>query len=103
MFGHRGGTRVKAGFYFNVARWNLVVVPKGGGVLAGTDKDRYARVPALVLLGLAPVMGGLYVMFLPFIGFAMVAAAAGTKALDLVRKTAATEREIAEDKTKVRE
>ena len=42
-----------------------------GGALAGDDGDRCLRVPALALLLLGPAMGFLFVIFLPFIGFAL--------------------------------
>ena len=79
MWRHRGGSRVKWGFYWNLAKWEIVTVPREGGVLPGAREHRYVRVPILLLLALAPVMGGLYVVFLPFIGFAMVLSFAGRK------------------------
>jgi hypothetical protein len=42
------------------------------GLLPGADGQRYLRVPVLAVLFLAPVLGGLFVMFMPFIGFALV-------------------------------
>ncbi len=44
----------------------------GGGTLPGDGTERYARVPAVVMLVLAPMMGAAYVIFLPLVGFAMV-------------------------------
>ena len=41
-----------------------------------------------MMLGLAPLMGGLYVMFLPFIGFALLFDYAGRKAYRAVRGSA---------------
>jgi hypothetical protein len=43
----------------------------------------------LLLLAVAPLMGGLFVMFLPFIGFATVFAVAGKKGVELAARTAA--------------
>ncbi len=74
-----GGTVVKNGFYWNLAKWEMHIVPKEGGVLPGGAGDRYLKVPIAALLIVAPVMGGLYAFFLPFIGFAMVAGFAGRK------------------------
>lgn len=70
---YKGGDVVKAGFYWNPAEWEAKIVPAEGGPLAGTAETRYFRVPILVVLALAPIMGLTYAMFLPFIGFAMVA------------------------------
>jgi hypothetical protein len=72
MTTHRGGTRVKGGFYWNLRAWSLHAISGAHGVLPGGEEARYAKVPALLVLVLAPVMGGLYVMFLPFVGFALV-------------------------------
>ena len=74
-----GGTAVKNGFYWNLAKWEMHIVPKQGGVLPGGSADRYLRVPVLALLVVAPIMGALYAFFLPFIGFALVAGFAGRK------------------------
>ena len=69
-----GGEIVKAGFYWNVREWEAQVVPREGGPLKGGPDERYLRVPLPLLLLLAPLMGAAYAMFLPFIGFAMLAA-----------------------------
>ncbi len=74
-----GGTAVRNGFYWNLAKWEMHIVPKQGGVLPGGPGDKYLKVPIAALLVVAPVMGGLYAFFLPFIGFAMVAGFAGRK------------------------
>jgi hypothetical protein len=68
----RGGETVKAGFYWHAAGWEIVPVSGQGGPLPGTHEDRYVRVPTLGMLVLAPVMGGLFVVFLPLIGFALL-------------------------------
>jgi hypothetical protein len=91
---HHGGTAVRGGFYWNLSRWTIVTIPKDGGLLPGHPEDRYLKLPVLVLLALAPLMGGLFVIFLPFIGFALVALALGRKAAEVMfaafRTTAAT-------------
>ena len=71
---HRGGEAVKAGFYWHAEDWEVVPVPGKGGALPGTAADRYVRLPALGMVLLAPVMGGLFVMFLPLIGIALLLA-----------------------------
>lgn len=82
MLAHRGGTRVRAGFYWDRARWTLVTLPGEGGVLPGGEERGYLKVPVPLLLLLAPVMGGLYVLFLPFIGFTMVIGLATRRAVE---------------------
>ncbi len=59
--------KVRGGFYWDKAEWEMTVVPAEGGTLAGEAK-RFVRVPALALLLLGPVMGALFVVFLPAIG-----------------------------------
>lgn len=77
-----GGTEVKWGYYWSLARWEVVTIRKDGGRLPGEASHRYFRLPIALLLLLAPVMGGLYVVFLPFIGFFMVLRLAGRKAAE---------------------
>jgi hypothetical protein len=77
-----GGTKVPAGFYFNKANWEIVTVSgKRGGVLPGDAKTDYLKIPAIAMLGAAPVLGAAFVIFLPVIGFALLATAAFKKAV----------------------
>lgn len=73
------GTKVEGGYYWNLSKWNIEAVSGEEGVLAGAAGDRYLRLPLLVMVPAALVMSFLFVVFLPFIGFAMVAYAAGRK------------------------
>ncbi len=66
------GATVKGGFYLNRDAWDLIAVSGKQGVLPGSEGQRYTRVPVWAVLCLAPVLGGLFVVFLPFIGFALV-------------------------------
>lgn len=72
MLKFNGGDVVKAGFYWNLAEWDATVVPREGGPLPGEADAKYVRLPLLVVLPLAPMMGAVYAFFLPFIGIAMV-------------------------------
>ena len=80
MLRHQGGDKVKAGFYFNMASWEVSTMSGQGGVLAGAGDSAYLRVPVPALLVFAPLMGACFAMFLPFIGIALV--------LDFVAKRA---------------
>jgi hypothetical protein len=73
MTKYTGGNTVKPGFYWNRAKWGAEIVPAAGGELPGTEADLYYRIGWPVLLVAAPVMGGAFAMFLPFIGLAMLA------------------------------
>lgn len=85
-----GGTMVKAGFYWNPKEWEIVTIEGPGGILPGMPEDRYFRIPVLAMLLLAPVMGGLFVVFLPLIGFALVLQHLGRLSVAATRRGAAT-------------
>ncbi|OFV96095.1 MAG: hypothetical protein A3F68_04545 [Acidobacteria bacterium RIFCSPLOWO2_12_FULL_54_10] len=72
MLNYQGGQSVKSGFYWNFKRWEIVTIEKGAGLLPGSETDRYIKLPVLLFMCSAPFLGLLYVVFLPFIGFAMV-------------------------------
>jgi hypothetical protein len=80
MTTRKAGEAAKVGFYFNLRTWEMDLHRKDGGALSGGDGDRYIRIPALALLFLGPVMGFFFVIFLPFIGFALVARELGHRA-----------------------
>jgi hypothetical protein len=83
-----GGTAAKNGFYWNLGKWEMTLVPKQGGMLPGDASDKYLKVPVVALLVMAPLMGAAYAMFLPFIGFAMLFTFLGKKALAMGRSEA---------------
>jgi hypothetical protein len=72
MARQKGNTLVRHGFYWNLQKWEMTMIPRHGGVLPGTAAEGYFRIPTPMFLVLAPLMGLLYVVFLPVIGFALV-------------------------------
>lgn len=76
---HRGGEQVEAGLYFNLRQLSFKSVDEAGP-LPGAPGEVYRRVPTLLLLVVGPVLGLVYVVFLPFIGVAMVTWLLGAKA-----------------------
>lgn len=80
------GTTVKGGFYFNRDKLDLVAVSGREGTLPGQDGHRFIRIPALAMLLLAPLLGGLFVVFLPLIGFALVLQQLGRLCLSATRR-----------------
>jgi hypothetical protein len=66
------GSMVKGGFYFNRDRWDLVAVGGKEGVLPGGEGQRFHRVPAWAALLLAPLAGGLFVVWVPLLGLALL-------------------------------
>ncbi len=88
MTTYTGAQKVQSGLYFNVKHLTLTTL-ESEGTLPGTSDDRYRRVPMLLMLAAAPLLGLAYVIFLPLIGFGMVAYLLGHKAVQLVTGTAA--------------
>jgi hypothetical protein len=84
----KGGTKVPGGFYFHRGNWEITVVKGEKGVLPGNDETTWVRIPTLAMLAGAPVMGGLFVVFLPFLGFAMLFNHLGKKAASGLRRAA---------------
>ncbi|UCF66974.1 MAG: hypothetical protein JSV80_14485 [Acidobacteriota bacterium] len=78
----RGNQIVDPGVYFNLRHFSFRSMEEEGR-LPGDENDVYHRVPALALLVVGPVLGLVYVMFLPFIGIAMVSWLLARKAADL--------------------
>lgn len=85
------GDTVKAGFYWRMAQWQILTVAEDGEMLPGKPGEGFYRIPALLMLGLAPIMGALFVIFLPFIGIAIVLQHALRAALRAIHKTTPAE------------
>jgi hypothetical protein len=68
-----GGKKVNYGFYWSMKAWDMAMVPAEGGLLPGGSDVHYTRIPTVLFLLMAPMMGALYVVFLPVAGFALVA------------------------------
>ena len=66
-----GRETVKGGYYLNVAEWKLEAVDGAAGTLSGGPGARYVRVPMLALLVVAPLLGLVLVVLLPFFGQSM--------------------------------
>ena len=87
MTTYTGRQTVNAGFYLNTKTYSLETLNQAGE-LPGNDLDTYRHVPMLALLAAAPLLGLAFVMFLPFVGFAMVLHLVGKKAYQLVTDAA---------------
>ncbi len=71
MTKYLGGHAAQSGYYWNAKAWSIAAIPAPGGVLPGGAQEKYLRVPLLAVFLLMPLLGGLFVVFLPFIGFAL--------------------------------
>lgn len=65
-----------SGYYLSLAAWDFTHVRRGDSLPAG----RFLRLPLPLVLALAPALGLLMVMFLPFIGFALTLGVIAKKA-----------------------
>jgi hypothetical protein len=73
MARYTGGAKVGGGYYWNTGNWEVEVIPSEGGRLKAVDGAKYVKVPFPALFVIAPLLGALFLMFLPFIGFALFA------------------------------
>ncbi len=89
MKAYRAGDLVTPGLYFNARQLSFKSVDEEGP-LPGKEAGTYRRVPVLLLLVMGPLLGLAYAVFLPFIGFAVVAWLLGAKTVHVARGTART-------------
>jgi hypothetical protein len=75
MTTYNGNSQVKSGYYFSMSTLGVEVVGEEGGRLPGPASTRYFSVPFLLLFAIVPVVGLAFLMFLPFIGFALLGVA----------------------------
>jgi hypothetical protein len=72
MATNRGGDLVRGGYYWNLKKWDATFVETPAGELPGNPGEVYRRIPTALMLLAAPIMGALFVIFLPFIGIALL-------------------------------
>ena len=84
---YRGGETVGSGLYFRPRRLSFTWVEEREALPGGPEAG-YRRVPLLLLMVVGPVLGLAYVIFLPFLGFAVVTGLAAVKLGQLGRAVA---------------
>lgn len=72
MTTYTGNRTVKGGYYLNVRDWKLEAVDGKVGTLPAGEEARYVRIPLPAMLVVAPVLGLLFVVLLPFLGLAVL-------------------------------
>jgi hypothetical protein len=87
MAKYTSGTMAKGGYYWNPRSWAVEVVPPEGGRLPG-EGARFVKVPFPALFVIVPLLGALFLMFLPFIGFALLGHAIVKRVTGGVKETA---------------
>jgi len=89
MAKHTGGMQVAGGYYWNPRSWEVEVVASEGGRLKGAAGAKYVKVPFPLLFVIVPLLGALFLMFLPLIGFALFGYAIVKKVTGGVKQSAA--------------
>jgi hypothetical protein len=83
-----GNSKVNGGYYLSLSKLAIEVVGEGGGTLPGPADARYVAVPFPLLFLVTPVIGLAFLMFLPLIGFILLAQATALKISGRVFKEA---------------
>jgi hypothetical protein len=83
------GTPVKRGYYFSMKHWSVNPIEKDGTVLHGEADEKFIPVPLPVAVMLAPVLGAVFLMFMPLIGFYLVGQRALQPVARMFRKSTA--------------
>ena len=83
-----GGSSVPGGYYWNPRQGSIATVRSDGDRLPGGADEQFVRIHGLAALLLAPVVGGLAVVALPFVGLAAFARVIGEKASGAAREGA---------------
>jgi hypothetical protein len=87
MAKYTGGMQVSGGYYWNPRNWEVEVVAPEGGRLKAADAS-YVKVPFPALFVIVPLLGALFLMFLPLIGFALFGYAIAKKVTGGVKQGA---------------
>ena len=82
---HSGSEWVKAGYYVSPSEREIVSIDREGGDLPGEAGERYYRLPLLLVMIAAPIMGAVYVVVLPIFGLGAIAWNLSERAVARVR------------------
>jgi hypothetical protein len=74
-----GNSKVNGGYYLSMNRLAIEVVGEEGGILPGPASARYLSIPFPLLFVVTPIIGLAFLMFLPMIGFVLLAQAIALK------------------------
>jgi hypothetical protein len=83
-----GGSAVKGGYYLSKSNWEIFPIQHDGERLPGKAAEHYVQLPTAAVFMLMPVLGGLLVVFLPFIGLYLTAKAALSPLVGMFRRSA---------------
>ncbi len=82
MTHYEGNQQVEPGLYMHSRNFNIESHLEAGP-LPGSESERYYRIPPVALLIVGPVLGLVYAIFLPVVGFFMLGKLIATKATEL--------------------
>jgi hypothetical protein len=82
------GMRVKRGHYLSLTTWSIQTVAVSGDVIPGRGDEKFIAIPTLAAFVLAPLLGALFLVFLPMVGFWLTAVAATRPAMRLISRIA---------------
>ena len=74
-----GGTAVKRGYYIDGRQFEFATVERDGNALPGGPDRRWLHLPVIAVVAVAPALGGLFVISLPFLTFGLAAYAIAKK------------------------
>ncbi len=83
-----GGAQVDGGYYWCPKNWEIHVIPQEGGKLPRDGASQFLKVPFPLLFAVIPAVGGLFLFFLPAIGFGLFVYAIARKAAGGVKESA---------------
>jgi hypothetical protein len=83
-----GGTAVQGGYYLSKSNWEIFPIEKDGQKLPGASSEHYVKLSTALALLVMPVLGGLMVVFLPFIGLYLTAQAALRPVVGMFQRSA---------------
>lgn len=88
VMAYTGGSEVRSGYYWSPRSWKVEVVPPEGGRLPGPGGARFVKVPFPLLFVVVPVLGAVFLVFLPLVGFGLLAHAVVRRLAGGMRKGA---------------
>lgn len=72
MLKRYGGQKVEKGYYLNKKLWKPVLIQEDGNTLPGSSDTVYFRMSVLEIIILSLILGAIYAIFIPLIGFIIV-------------------------------
>jgi hypothetical protein len=83
-----GGSAVQGGYYLSKSNWEIFPIAHDGEKLPGPASEHYVKIPTAAAFTVMPVLGGLMVVFLPFIGLYLTAKTAVGGVANLFHRSA---------------